>query len=224
MKSVAQDRWKTAREARGASQKTPWWKLPALVFGLLVVVALCLDLQRFARQKPQGRSVAVDLQNMVLGEVGSLYVHSNGWFSVRCPAGWRMRTGAQSAPYQVVMYGPAATDLSIMVTPVSYDHLPALLRDIERSEQMAGLSVPKEPFFFKGVPAVRRVAHLKTQTLLAIDFVKDGLAHHIMCGLPPEYFDRYQSVILDWLVQHYEPGAIPTTTLEMEHDHAHENP
>lgn len=183
------------------------WKLVGVAFGLLVILALGLDLRRFAQQKPQGLSVTADLQNLVLGESGGVYVHSNGWFSVRCPAGWRMRTGAQSAPYHLVMYGPAATDISIMVTPVPYDNLPALMRDIERSEDMAGLAVPKEPAFFKGVPAVRRVAHLKSQTLLAVDFVKDGLAHHIMCGLPPEHFDRYQPVIWDWLIRHYEPGS-----------------
>jgi hypothetical protein len=210
---------------RRAPPKGPWWRLPALAFGLLIVVALCLDLQRFARQQPQGRSVVADLQQIVLGESGGVYAHSNGWFTVHCPAGWRMRVGAQSAPYQVVMYGPAATDISIMVNPVSYDRLPALMRDIERSEEMAGLNVPKEPVFFKGNPAVRRVARLKTQTLLAIDFVKDGLAHHIMCGLPPEHFEKYQAAMFDWLIQHYEPGAFSAAAADGSGaDENHENP
>lgn len=178
-----------------------------MVFGLLLVLALMLDLQKFARHRPHAHSIAGDLQQLVLGETGGSWTHPQGWFTVRCPAGWRMRTGVDSAPYDIVLYGPAATDISIMVTPVPYDYLPPLVRDIERSEEMAGLSVPKDPFFFKGAPAVRRTARLKTQSVLAIDFVKDGLAHHIMCGLPHEHFEQYRRAVVDWLQQHYHPGS-----------------
>lgn len=191
--------------------KAPWpWKPWALLFGLLVVVALCLDLQRFARHVPAARTVTADLQELVLGESDDIYVHPKGWFSIRKPKGWRIRTREQSAPYDVVLVGPTASDISIMTTAVSYDSLPPLLEEINRSEQMANLSIVKEPFFFQGIPAVQRVAHLKTQTLLAIDFVKDHVAHHIMCGLPPEHFDKYKSVLLDWLNRNYTIGTRET--------------
>ena len=41
--------------------------------------------------------------------------------------------------------------------------------------------------------------------IFAIDFVEDHVAHHIMCAVSPEYFDRYEPVLMD-VLNTYETG------------------
>ncbi len=187
------------REQTSSGGRFPF-KAVALILGVLVVAGLMLDLAWFSRrERPLVYDVPTDLQNLVLNLHGERFEHPKGLFSIVKPVGWRMKVRPESDPYEVVFFGPNATDISIMVTPVDYDTLPELMKDLERSERESGLVLNKEPFFFKGVPAVKRRARLKTTAVLALDFVRDRTAYHIMCGVPPEYFEQYEPVLVDIL-------------------------
>jgi hypothetical protein len=175
-------------------------KVIFLVLGVLVVIALMADLAWMSKPaRPVLYDVPTDLQNLVLNLHGERYVHPDGRFSIVKPAGWRMKVRPESHPYDVVFYGPNATDISIMATPVKYNTLPELMKDLEQSERESGLAMNKDPFFFKGAPAVKRLARLRTTSVLALDFVRNNVAYHVICGVPPEYFEQYEPVLMDVL-------------------------
>lgn len=193
---------------RRAREKNSPIKLVLLALGVLVVVGLMADFSRLARKAPQPSfDVGDDLRNLALGMEGERFVHPKGYFSIVKPAGWRMSVLPESHPYDVVFLGPAAADISIMVTEVGYDTLPELVKDIEESERSSGIVTQKDPFFFKGMPAVKRVARLRSTSVMALDFVKNGLAHHVMCGIPPEHFEQYETVLME-LLNTYEAGPV----------------
>lgn len=197
-----------SREARKARASASPVKLVLLVLGVLVVVGLMADLARLARKAPQPSfDVGDDLRNLALGMDGERFVHPKRYFSIVKPAGWRMKLPPDSTPYDVVFLGPAAADVSIMVTEVGYDTLPELVKDIEESERSSGIVTQKDPFFFKGMPAVKRVARLRSTSVMALDFVKNGLAHHVMCGIPPEHFEQYETALTE-LLNTYEAGPL----------------
>jgi hypothetical protein len=196
-----------AREEQGGALAL---KIGLLVFGLLVLVAIALDL---SRMKKQPRLAVVDVQtetqDLVLGLNGPRHVDPNGRFSIVIPAGWRVLLPPDSKPYDVVFCGPHSTDISIMASPVAYDDLPSLVKDIDKAEQGFNLHVQKEPLFFEERPAVRRICRLQQTKLLAMDFVSGHVAHHLMCSVPPEYFDQYRPV-LEELLNTYRFGAALT--------------
>lgn len=200
-----------SREPRNARASGSPVKLVLLVLGVLVVVGLMADFSRLARKAPQPSfDAGDDLRNLALGMEGERFVHPKGYFSIVKPAGWRMSVLPASHPYDVAFLGPAAADISIMVTKVGYDTLPELVKDIEESERSSGIVTQKDPFFFKGMPAVKRVARLRSTSVMAFDFVKNGLAHHVMCGIPPEHFEQYETVLTE-LLNTYEAGPLETT-------------
>jgi hypothetical protein len=188
---------------RGAHEEragSPALKLGLLVFGLLAMVAIGLDMTMVHQRLPRATiSVETEVQSILLGLNGPRYVDPNGRFSIVCPPGWRIIVSPDSSPYDVVLSSPRGAEISILASPVAYDDLPSLMADIEKAERGFNLHTQKEPIFFQDTPAVRRVCQLLQTKLLAIDFVSDRVAHHIMCSVPPECFDPYYSAFLELL-------------------------
>ena len=177
-----------------------------LVFGLLVVAALIVDMTGFVHKKVhRPPDVTTELQNIVLGLDGPRFADSNGLFSIVIPAGWKVSKPPESDPYNVVFVGTHSADISIMAKPVSYNTLPELFTEIEKHEKQFGLSTKVDTIRFRGRPAVKRSGRLMRVKIFAIDFVEDHVAHHIMCAVSPEYFDRYEPVLMD-VLNTYETG------------------
>ncbi|HOW96308.1 MAG TPA: hypothetical protein P5567_03665 [Kiritimatiellia bacterium] len=182
-------------------------KLVLLGLGLLLLVALAADLRRMPKRKLPGFTDPADeLQAVVLGLNGPRYADPEGLFSIVAPAGWTAFKPPDSRPYDVVFRGPSGSTISVMATPVEYNDLPSLVREIDRNEEEAGIRTQSEAFFFLGGPAVLRKAGLVTSRVFSVDFVRDRVAHHIICSVPPELFDRYYPVLMD-VVETYRPGA-----------------
>ena len=177
-----------------------------LVFGLLVVAALIVDMTGFVHKKVhRPPDVTTELQNIVLGLDGPRFADSNGLFSIVIPAGWKVSKPPESDPYNVVFVGTHSADISIMAKPVNYNTLPELFTEIEKHEKQFGLSTRVDTIRFRGRPAVKRSGRLMRVKIFAIDFVEDHVAHHIMCAVSPEYFDRYEPVLMD-VLNTYETG------------------
>jgi hypothetical protein len=195
--------------AREEEKGALWLKIGLLVFGLLVVVAIGLDTTRVRKRTPPGIvDVPTEIQNLILSLDGPRFTDPRGRFSIVAPAGWRVLRSPDSTPYDVVFSSPHSVDISILASPVEYDDLPALLEDINKAERGFDLHTQKEPMFFQEKPAVRRVCRLQQTKLLAIDFVSDRVAHHLMCSVPPEYFDAYQPVLMELLnTYRFGPGV-----------------
>jgi hypothetical protein len=173
-------------------------KLVLLAFALLVTVAIVADMHRLRSRLPEEiPSVPAELQNILLGLGGPRYVDPKGLFSVVQPAGWRAATPPESDSYNVAFYGPNGADMSIMATPVDYDDLPSLFKDIEKSERQTSIRTEHNAIRFQGRAAVRRTCKLHHVRVLAIDFVENRVAHHILCTTPPELFEQYEPVLME---------------------------
>lgn len=182
-------------------------KIVLLVGGLALVVALINDLRHMPRRKLPGYvDPASELQAIALGMDGSRYEDGEGLFSIVPPAGWTVFKPPDSRPYDVVFRGPSGSTLSIIATRVDYNDLPSLVGEIERKEAEAGIRTQSEAIFFLGGPAIRRTAGLVASRIFSVDFVRDHVAHHIMCGTPPELFDRYKPVLME-VVETYRIGT-----------------
>ena len=173
-------------------------KLVLLTLVLLIIVAIVADISMMRRQLPEViPDVPAELQNILLGLGGPRYVDPNGLFSVVPPAGWRTATPSDRDSYSVVFYGPNGADMSIMATPVDYDDLPSLFKDIEKSERQTSIRTDFEAIRFQGRSAVRRTCKLHHVRVLAIDFVEKRVAHHILFTTPPELFEKYEPVLME---------------------------
>jgi len=113
------------------------------------------------------------------------------------PAGWRTALPPDSGSYNVVFFGPNGADMSIMATPVDYDDLPSLFKDIEKSERQTSIRTDFEAIRFQNRSAVKRTCMLHHVRVLAIDFVENRVAHHILFTTPPELFEKYEPVLME---------------------------
>ena len=177
------------------------------MLGLLLLVALLVDLGRLIRRPVAAPDVRTELAAVTRGLQGPRYTDPQGRFSLVAPAGWQIIAPPNCQPYHVTFRSPNSADLNIMVTPVAYNDLPSLMREIEASERSAGIATHPEAFFFQGQPAVRRIAKLTQSKVLCVDFVREGLAHHVLASTPPEWFDLYYPVLLD-VLKTYQPGPL----------------
>ena len=194
---------KALQEAQG---KRIYLQVGLLVFGLLVVVALIMDLTGFMHKKVyRPPDIATELQNMVLGLDGPRFTDANGLFSIVIPPGWKVSKPPESDPYNVVFVGSHSADISIMAKPVSYNTLPELFREIQKLEKQFGLATKVDTIRFRGRPAIKRSGRLMRVKVFAIDFVEDHVAHHILCAVSPEYFDRFEPVLME-VLNTYETG------------------
>lgn len=179
-----------------------------LVFGVLVVAALIADMTGFRHKKPyRSPDLATELQNIILGLDGPRFTDAKGLFSIVVPPGWKVSRPPESDPYNVVLVGSHSADISIMAQPVSYNTLPELFKEIEKREKQFGLATKVDTIRFRGRPAIKRSGHLLRVKILAIDFVENHIAHHMMCAVSPEYFDRFEPVLME-VLNTYETGKL----------------
>lgn len=186
----------------------PWLRIGLLGFGLLVVLAIWIDIRYLPQRKnPVFVNLADELQQIVLGMNGVRYEDPHRLFSIVPPAGWRTSAGTDAYPYDAVFYGPNGADLRIMVKPVPYNSLDALMDDIRKSQKDFGLKPSLDAIYFAGQPAVRRTCRLYYSTSLSVDFVANRVAHHLLFSAPREHFDRYRPVLFD-VMSTYRPGGV----------------
>ena len=182
------------------------------IFGLLAVIAFMADLFVAGRggKNSSGYLVDVptDLQNLVLGLTGPRYVDRSGLFTIVPPAGWNRTTAPDCNPYNVVFSSMCGPDISIMASRVSYNDLPTLFKEIEGSEKEYGIRTQVETIRFLGRPAVLRTCDALNSKIFSIDFVDNYVAHHILCGVPPPYYDKYRPVLMS-VLETYEPLSPP---------------
>ena len=187
------------RAARGkpADRSLPL-KLVLLILVLLGIVALFVDISSLTRRRPKASSkVATELQDIMLGLGGERYTDASGLFSMVPPAGWQIVRRPDADPYNAVFWGPNGADMSVMATPVDYDDLPSLFKDIEKGERQPSIRTAFEAIKLQGRPAVRRTCKLHHIRVLAIDFVENRVAYHILCTAPPDLFEKYEPVLME---------------------------
>ena len=189
--------------------QSPFIQTGLLVLGLLVIVALIADLVAIQKPRP-AVDVKSELQDLLIGLNGPRFIDPNGRFSVVPPADWQIKRRPDCPPYDVVFRGPYATEICIMATPVQYDDLPSLLKDMDRAEQQFDIHTQKEPMFFQAKP-VRRVVRMNHADVFSLDFVSDRVAHHIYCTVPAGEFEAYYSAIVE-LLNTYRFGAAMAAT------------
>lgn len=198
-----------ARPARRAAPTRPWLPLGLLAVGLLVVAALLVDARNLRLRRLRTlATLGASPQEILLGPGGRPVADPKGFFTIVAPAGWKVVSFPESAPYNVVLYGPGGVDISIMATPVEYDGVQPLLEQMRKSENQYGLDTHIGAFFFEGRPAVRRVCRLHRVKVLAIDFVENRVEHHILCGIPPERFEAYETALME-VLRTYAPKGRP---------------
>lgn len=177
-----------------------------MAVALLVILTIVLDVRSMLKRRPRSApNVATELQNILLGLGGERYQDPSGLFSLVPPAGWQVVRRPDADPYNVVFWGPNGADMSIMATPVGYDDLPSLFKDIEKSERQTSIRTEYEAIKIQGRPAVRRTSKLFHSRLLAIDFVENHIAHHILIATPPTLYEKYEPVLME-VINTYQPG------------------
>lgn len=198
------------RQSRRRILTSPLLNLTLLVFGFLVCVALVVDLT-YHPSRPEANfpDVVTELQTMVLGLDGPRYVDRSGLFSIVKPAGWRYDTFPDCKPYNVEFFSPNGARIGIMAVPIKYNDLPSLFADIESRESEYDIRTDLEAFRFQGRPAVKRHCTLSRIRVVAVDFVDSYVAHHILCSVPVEVFDKYEPVLMD-LINTYQATNIIT--------------
>lgn len=198
--------WRPDPARAKPAERPVFLKVAVFGFILLVIVAVIADIAAMRRRMPVNIvDVPTELKNILLGLGGPRYADPTGLFSVVPPAGWQKSSDANKGNYSAVFYGPNGADMSIMATPVGYDDLPSLFKDIEASERQTGIRTDFEAFRFQGRSAVKRTCKLHHVRVLAVDFVENRVAHHILFTTPPELFEKYEPVLME-VLNTYQPG------------------
>ena len=196
------------RSRRAGITKSDWLQTTLLACGVLAIVAFIVDMSRMQFPSPKVAPTAnEDLQAVLLGLGGPRYMDSNGLFSVVAPPGWRILRPPQSDFYNVIFKSPNGADMSIMATPVQYDDLPSLFKDIKANEHESGIRTEFATIRLKDRPAIRRTCRLFNSRVLAVDFVVNRVSHHILCSAPTTLYDKYEPVFME-IINTYEPGQV----------------
>jgi hypothetical protein len=203
------------RGQRGTTSRTPWIRLLLLAFALACAVALVADLARMralTAGNAEERRAALrkaDLQRLILGLAGERYVGPAGRFSMIPPDGWTVKEGGEEDPYDVTFTGPFGQTLSVLTADAEGSDMASLERLLLRKEEDLGLRTHIAPLRIGGQTAFRRRTSLMEEIALAVDFIVDGVAHHILFSAPREMFEEYEPVILN-LLETYRPGTDAT--------------
>jgi hypothetical protein len=192
------------RNRKPVVQRAPALEIGLLTAGILAVIAIIVDLSKPPKTISDFPSVTAEIRDALLNPPATRYVDTKGLFSVGCPPGWSRTDRPDSAPYDVVFFSPNRASISIMATRVKYNDLPSLFIDIEQNEAEHGLRTEVETIRFKDRPAIKRTCTLSAVKIFSIDFVDHFVAHHILCRVPKNYYDKYVPVLMD-LLDTYEP-------------------
>lgn len=185
-----------------------WVQPMLLIFGVLFVAAIAADMIKLSRGGSFAQpleSVSVELQQLDHDiAAGRRVTASSGLFSLVLPGGWTVRTGEAVAPYDLTLVSPNRVSVSLSATRVPFDDLPALYKTMGQREREYGVHTEAQPYYLHGIPAARRELELMKTKVLAIDFVKDHIAHQIFCEVPAEVFAQYRPTLLK-LIETYQP-------------------
>ncbi len=161
-------------------------------------MALVVDLRGRARSVaapvilPPAQEVVEALRT--LG--GDRVVAAAGRFEVAAPADWIRDEGEAVAPYHLVLRNLHGASISLMGTPVEYDDLRLLSEEIRKRERERDLAVTQETIRLDEHHAIVRHIQLVSQHAMAIDFVEQRVAYHLMCAAPSELFATYEPLFV----------------------------
>lgn len=175
---------------------------------LAVIAAFLFDIRHLGdrRRGSQRLDPVTEIQNILLGLDGRPVSDPKGLFQIVPPAGWRVVRPPECDPYNLSLHSPNGAEISLMASRVSYNTLPPLFAAIEKQEAQYGIRTQLDTFFFEGRPTIRRTGHLSQVRMLALDFVQDNVAHHILCTTPPALFDLYVPALME-VLKTYRPAA-----------------
>lgn len=184
-------------------------------FALLIVAALVVltvllgyhTARRARRHAPAG--LTAELQQLTIGALGEPYHDPRGRFTIVPPDGWRQVPAAENNAFDLYFKSPNGPDLGIICKEVEDETFPALLRRLQENERELDLQMNIKVTRFKGLRAAKRTASLQGMRIMAIDFVLDGLSHHIQFTAHPSVFDRYLPAIMD-VIDTYVPRSLDT--------------
>ena len=196
---------------RGLSLNTEqhrWVQPMLLIFGVLFVAAIVADLVTlnrggsFAQPLPSVPAELPQLEHDIAA--GRRVTAAHGLFSLVLPGGWTVRTGEEVAPYDLTLVSPNRVSVSLSAARVPYDDLPTLFKALSRRERDYNVHTELQTYYLHGIPAARRELELMKTKVLAIDFVKDHVAHQIFCEMPGELAAQYRPTLLK-LIDTYQP-------------------
>ncbi len=193
--------------------RNPALRIGLLVFGVLVVVALAVDvLRRLHALPPAPEPVPPDPGAFVLGLDDRVYADPGGRFVVTIPAPWRVRTGARVEPDDVVLVGPNRIEFAVRVAQLDHRSFGRLMADVYARQDYWGIDMRIETFEDAGGrPVVRRRIRLIEHDILAYDFLEDAWGHHLRFRVPRGELDRYEPLFRE-LFEAYralDPDAAP---------------
>jgi hypothetical protein len=189
----------------------PWKAVLALVVGLLVVAALLLDLRGLTDRQALASDLPdtdTELQNLALEMNLKTFEDPAGHYRLRIPASWRVATGAYSEPYSAVFTSPNGPDLRVMATPGRHRTFRDLFADIEEIQKRFGVDMHIRSASFQGRPAVERDAVLHGLRIYFLDFMEDGVTHHLQFSAHPDLYEQYFPPVRD-LIETYQPLPRP---------------
>ncbi len=192
-------------------QPDPPWKIAVRV-GLLVLAAvaigaLMIDLRRIGVGWAGRTDLDTEIKSLATPASMERLADPNGRFTLALPAGWRVATGRQSAPYSILLTSPNGITIGAMATPVEYDDLTDLFEEIRNRQEESSLAIAPETFRLNDRQAIRRIATLRTGKAAAIDFLENRVAHHIMCRIPLSAYEEYLPSFMEWLASYQPAGS-----------------
>ena len=197
------------RERKLAETRKPWLTIGLLALGLVVIAAIMADTMSFTKKRGKpADNVHQRLQDIVLGLNHPPFVDKWKLFSLVAPDTWQVVKYPDCHPYNVSFIGPGGADLHVMATRVTYNDFNTLLKTVKWTERRMNVDTHIETTNFLGRPAVRRTCRMRYSTVVSFDFVENYVAHHILCGMPPEHFEKYLPVMMD-VMNTYKPLTPP---------------
>ncbi len=189
------------------------WVQPLLLtFGVLFVVAIVADMVHLSRGgsfSQQLQSVPAELQQLERDiAAGRRVTAAGGLFSFVEPDGWVLQTGPDVAPYDLTLVSPNRVSVSLSAARVPFDDLPTLFKAMSQRERDNNVRTEVQTIYLHGIPAARRELALMKSKVLAIDFVKDRIAHQIFCEMPAELAEQYRPTLLKF-IETYQPLTPP---------------
>jgi hypothetical protein len=185
-----------------------WLQPVLLILGVLFIVTFVADMVMLSHggmPRLKLLSVPEELQRLERDlATGPRYTAPHNSFSIVRPAGWRVQTGPDIAPYDVTFASPNGVNISLSATPVPYNDLPTLFAAMSKREQDFGVRAELQTFYFHRQPAARREVRMMRSQAVVIDFVTNRVAHQIFCSVPLELLEQYRPALMK-LVDTYQP-------------------